>query len=90
MNNPDVDTAMIVCFRQKSVLPDIRLDGTMLLIQANKFIEQFKQRYGIVCMSKGGESAGVDQEIMHVWKDGKLQELLRKYEPLDIYNVDET
>ena len=41
-------------------------------------------------MSKAGESAGVDQEIVCVWKDGKLQELLRKYEPQDIYNVDET
>ena len=37
VNNPDVDKAMIIWFRQKSVLPDIRLDGTMLLIQANKF-----------------------------------------------------
>ena len=27
---------------------------------------------------------------MRVWKDGKLQELLKKYEPQDIYNVDET
>ena len=51
----------------------------MLLIQANKFrlqfdqedkpeitaswIERFKQRYGIVRVSKAGESAGVDQEM---------------------------
>ena len=35
----------------------------------------------IVHVSKTGESAGVYQEIVLVWKDGKRQELLRKYEP---------
>ena len=60
MNNSDVDKAMIIWFRQKSVLPDMRLDGTILLTQGNKFrlqidpedkteitalwIERFKQR----------------------------------------------
>ena len=35
-NNPDVDKTMIVWFRQKSVLPDIRLNFVCSLIQGKK------------------------------------------------------
>ena len=36
VNNPDVDKAMIVWFRQNSVLPDIRLNFVCSLIQRKK------------------------------------------------------
>jgi hypothetical protein len=106
ITHPDVDKALITWFRQKALIPDIRLDAGMLLIQANKFrqmfnpddtdaitpswVERFKQRYGIVKIKKAGESAGVDQEIIRVWKDGQLQDILNRYKPCDIYNADET
>ena len=97
ITHPDVDEALVTWFRQKSMIADVRLDGGMLPIQANKFrlmfnandndvismswIERFKQRYGIVKVKKSGESAGVDQEIVRTWKEGKLSEILTTYEP---------
>ena len=82
------------------------LDGLMLLAQANSFcallepgsddkinmswIERFKQRHGIVRIKKSGESSGVDVEVVRVWKEGKLVEVLEKYSPKDVFNADET
>jgi len=105
ITHPDVDKALITWFWQKALIPDIRLDGGMLLLQANKFchqfdpddtdtitlswVERFKQCYRIVKIKKAGESAGVNQEIVRGWKDEKLQDILNRYEPCDIYNADE-
>ncbi|XP_038076054.1 tigger transposable element-derived protein 4-like [Patiria miniata] len=102
----DVNSALIVWFRQKTSLPDIRIDGEMLLVQARKFaadlgheepeklspswIERFKARWGIGRVHKAGESDGVDRAVVTDWKEGKLQQLLEKYQPEDIYNADET
>lgn len=60
---PEVDKALHIWFRQKSCHPELRLDGAMLLHQANKFlrlllpestqeiapawIDRFKRRYGV-------------------------------------------
>lgn len=102
----DVDQALLVWFRQKAVQPDIRLDGSMLLIKANQFrlefdpddtnainmawIDRFKHRHGIARIQKAGESAGVDVEIVRVWKEGKLQDVISRYEAKDVFNADET
>ena len=40
VTHADTDKALIIWFRRKAVLPDIRIDGSMLLIQANKFCVQ--------------------------------------------------
>ena len=36
---PDVDKALLIWFRQKSCLPELRIDGSMLLQQANTFLK---------------------------------------------------
>lgn len=105
-SHENVDEALLMWFRQKAQIPDLRVDGQMLLMQANKFrvqfdpedtstitmswIERFKERYGINRIRKAGESAGVDQEAVRIWKEGKLEAILQKYPPSDIYNADET
>ena len=90
VTHADTDKALIIWFRRKAVLPDIRIDGSMFLIQANKFrvqldltdsniltlswIDCFNKRHGIVRVKKAGESGGVDIEIVHQWKEGRLCE----------------
>ena len=37
VTHADTDKALIIWFRQKAVLPDIRIDGSMLLIKVNQF-----------------------------------------------------
>ena len=80
VTHPDVDKAMILWFRQMSLRPDLRIDGCMLLQQANKFrlkihpddttpisaswIDRFKKRYDIVRVHKAGESGEVDTEVV--------------------------
>ena len=84
VTHSDVDKAMIFWFRQMFSLPDLRVDGCMLLQQANKFhlkihpndttpipaswIDRFKKRYDIVCVHKASESGGVDTEVVRHWK----------------------
>ncbi|XP_072173833.1 tigger transposable element-derived protein 4-like [Diadema setosum] len=100
----NVDAALITWFRQKESLPDLRLDGEMLLEKAKYFakefghetapslswVSRFKKRYGIGYIKEAGESAGVDEELIQGWKDGKLTDILRRYDPKDIYIADET
>ncbi|XP_072165265.1 tigger transposable element-derived protein 4-like [Diadema setosum] len=54
------------------------------------WIDRFKKRYRIGHIKKAGEAAGVDEELVQGWKDGKLTDILRRYDPKDIYNADET
>ena len=54
------------------------------------WINRFKKRHGIARIQKAGESAGVDAEVVRVWKEGQLQNVLSRYDPKDVYNADET
>ena len=90
--HPEVNKALIIWTKQKGCRPDIRLDGTMLLQKANMFlrifsphvtnelspawIDHFKKRYGLGRIQKGGESGGMDTDVVNEWKDGKLREIL--------------
>ncbi|XP_071497487.1 tigger transposable element-derived protein 4-like [Diadema antillarum] len=100
----DVDLALITWFRQKVSLPELHLDGEMLFEKAKYFakefghdavpsvswIDRFKKRYGIGKILKAGEAGGVDDEVVQSWKEGKLSDILHRYEAKDIYNCDET
>ncbi|XP_071497446.1 tigger transposable element-derived protein 4-like [Diadema antillarum] len=104
MTFDNVDAALITWFRQRESLPDLQLDGEMLLEKAKYFakelghetapsqgwIDRFKKRHGIGHIKKAGEAAGVDEELVQGWKDGRLTDILRRYDPKDIYNADET
>ena len=54
------------------------------------WINRFKQRHGIARIQKAGESAGVDVEIVRIWKEEQLQDILSRCNPKDVYNADET
>ena len=106
VTHPDVDKAMILWLRQMSLRPDLRIDGCMLLQQVNKFrlkinpdditpisaswIDRFKKRYDIARVHKADVSGGVDTEVVRHWKEDKLNGILRRYGPSEIYNADET
>ena len=101
----DIDAALIIWFRQYCTDPDLRIDGDMLVAKANYFckefgyesseitlgwIHRFKKRYGVGKILKSGEAGGVDSEVVKEWKEGKLKEILKLYEPENIFNADET
>ncbi|XP_033124697.1 tigger transposable element-derived protein 4-like [Anneissia japonica] len=76
----------------------------MLLTKANYFanelgheadvkmswISRFKVRYCIGKIQKAGETAGVNMQSVNEWTEGKLKDILNRYEASDIYNADET
>ncbi|XP_060759521.1 tigger transposable element-derived protein 4-like [Neoarius graeffei] len=101
----DVDAALLVWFRQKAALLDIRIDTEMLRLKAEYFARQlghedttisggwvnrFKRRWGIGKVLKCGEAGSVDQDVVTDWQTGKLADFLKHYKAEDIYNADET
>ena len=48
------------------------------------------KRCDIARVHKAGESGGVDTEVVRHWKRDKLNGILQRYRPSEIYNVDET
>ena len=54
------------------------------------WIDRFKKKYDIVRVHKAGELGGVDTEIVRHWKKDKLNGILQRYRPAEIYNADET
>ena len=54
------------------------------------WIDRFEMRYNIVRVHEAGESGGVDTEIVCHLKEDKLNGILQKYRPFEIYNADET
>lgn len=53
------------------------------------WISRFKERHGLAFKSVSGEAAAVDKVVSTDWKQTRLQCLLQKYAPCDIYNADE-
>ena len=88
----DVEAALLAWFRQKEALPELRLDGEMLLNKAHYFakelgydtlpslawIDRFKKRHGIGRIQKAGEAAGVNTDVVEEWKNGALQDILNR------------
>lgn len=100
----DVDSAMIIWFRQYSKDPELRIDSQMLHTKANYFAREFgketdltkswvdrwKKRWGIGRVLKAGESGGVNMETVDEWRETVMKDILERYEPANIYNADET
>ena len=100
----DVDAAMVIWFRQYYGMPDLRIDGEMLLAKAAYFANEFKhekapspawmdrwkKRRNIGKISKAGESGGVDMDVVVQWRDVVMIDILERYEPKNIFNSDET
>jgi hypothetical protein len=100
----EVDDALLKWFREARS-SNIPLSGETLMLKANElakmlgyddftassgFIERFKKRHGIISKSVCGESAAVDLSITEKFMTETLPQLLKDYEPKDIFNADET
>ena len=57
---------------------------------SNGWMDNFKDRHGILFKSSQGEAAAVDEGYVRQWQRQVLREELAKFKPDDIYNVDET
>ncbi|XP_060788774.1 tigger transposable element-derived protein 4-like [Neoarius graeffei] len=101
----DVDVALLVWFRQKAALPNIRIDTEMLRLKAEYFahqlghedttisggwVDRFKRRWGIRKVLKCGEAGSVDKDVVTDWQTRKLADILKRYKAEDIYNADKT
>ena len=100
-----VDSALLIWFRETISVPDVTIDGELLREKAQKFaaelgydsveissswIDRFKKRHGIVQLKKCGEEAGVADETIAKWKTDVIPEILRHFQPVNIFNFDET
>ena len=54
------------------------------------WINLFKLCHGILKIQKAGESSVVDVEVVRESKEGKLQDILSRYNPKDFFNADDT
>ena len=54
------------------------------------WLSWWKVRYKMKFRSICGENAAVDQEVCDDWKQRKLLPVLRRYDPSEIFNADET
>ena len=54
------------------------------------WLSRWKVRHNIKFRSVCGENAAVDQEVCDDWKQRKLPPVLRRYDPSDVFNADET
>ena len=97
-----VDEALHLWFQQMRS-SNVPVNGPLLLSKANHFaerlevnpvdrswIDRWKSRHAIVSQRVVGESASVSMEMVTDWKDTKLKALLEKFQPSDVYNMDET
>ena len=102
--NANIDKAMLTWFKQARSI-NAPTSGPIICEQAkiiadklgladfhasNRWLEKFKQRHGIVFRVACVESVAVDTDIVNEWKKAKLANLITKYSPDDIFNVDET
>jgi hypothetical protein len=100
----DIDEAVIKWLRDvrqhKISISGPLIKETALEIAKNKGIENFvasdgwlrklKTRHDITFGSVVGESAGVDRNVVSDWLTNRLPEILKDYEPKNIWNADET
>ncbi|XP_043462863.1 tigger transposable element-derived protein 4-like [Leptopilina heterotoma] len=56
---------------------------------SNGWLEKFKKRHGLTFRKICGESKSVNNDVCEEWK-GTLQNLVKEYDPSDIFNADET
>ncbi|KAM7281320.1 tigger transposable element-derived protein 4-like, partial [Ixodes scapularis] len=63
--------------------------GLVDFTASDGWIDKFKKRHGLVFKTVSGESAGVNTDVIESWQETRLQEILRDYQPADIYNADE-
>ncbi|XP_037555333.1 tigger transposable element-derived protein 4 [Dermacentor silvarum] len=74
----------------KAKAEEVALRMNLKFSCSDGWLDRFRKRHGLVFRSIVGESAAVDEATCNDWRLTKLKDLLREYNPRDIYNVDET
>ena len=54
------------------------------------WFNRWKKKYDLRYTKLYGEASEADEEAVAMWTSENVQELLKKYEPADVYNADET
>lgn len=102
----ELNTLMWEWFQRARSLYSIPISGPMLQEKAlqyaselgisqeefkasNGWLNCFRKRHNINFASVCGESGSVCQETVNDWKD-RLPDILRGYDPKDVFNMDET
>ncbi len=99
----DINTLTWTWFQDVSVR-NFNISGPMIQVKAREFAEElnlnefkgsngwlscFLKRHNIVFRTKSGERGDVNIETVSTWKE-RLPEIIKDYEPKDIFNMDET
>lgn len=58
-------------------------------VASNGWLDRFKKRHNIGCLTVCGEAQIVDSEEVAAWLN-KNRQIINRYEPKDIYNMDES
>lgn len=100
----DVENALVKWFRMARA-QNIPISGLILKEKAlqfanelgvsefsasNGWFERFKERHGLSFKKMCGEAAAVDMRPVEEWKNGLLKDVLQRYNPCDVFNLDET
>lgn len=57
---------------------------------SDNWLQRFRFRYAIAFKRIHGESADIDTNALQEWQHNILQPTIERYEPSQIYNLDET
>ena len=102
--NPEIEKALLHWFSTMNARA-VRMSGPILCEKAREFgvklgypdfkptdgwLTRWKKRNDIVYKRAHGERSSADQESAKVWQNAKLEDILARYDPDDIYNADET
>jgi hypothetical protein len=102
--HPELEAAMLKWFKCARA-NNVPISGTILKEKAKDLSTQlgitdfkasegwlngFKTRHGISGKVISGEAASVNDSEVDAWKGHKLPDILKRFQPKDIYNADET
>ena len=100
----DIEDALLLWFKQARSL-GVPVSGPILQLKSRKLasalghrgfacstslLEHFKTRHGIAFRQMSGEAASVTEDMTTDWLGVKLPALLHEYQPVDVFNADET
>ena len=64
-------------------------EDTVNFSASNGWLDRWNKRYSITQMNVAGEEGDVNEETMTSWAE-RARELVRGYQPADVWNMDET
>src|SRR5689334_13719953 len=77
-------------FLQKKALEIAKIQGEKVFKASSGWMTNVKKRKGLVVHKISGEAASVNDEKLELWQQIELRPMLKKYEPDNVYNADET